>query len=335
MVKITDLGYAGCGEGWYDVQEQGVKNDYCRWVGRCGCRGPCSFWSCALAGRKSQYTEKGVYKEGTSILGITEWGEWKAAEKCPNNGKVNGFKLRVEENQGEDGDDSALNGIWLKCNTGDILKIDGYWGSWGTWKNCPPGDYFTGARIRSEESQGDGDDTAANDLNMRCKTDGWKEGKGQTWGSWGGATQCAGDQWICGLQVKMEPPQGQEKDDTALNQVKFACCDIPEIVKQKSFCFKKNKQFIGFALNKPGGNNNYGETDSAEDCQALCARIGGCRWFNWSKDKNCLLKTKRGGALRYFEGAVTGPVECTDAVEEEEEEEEIYDPYDGDNDADW
>eukprot|EP00494_Astrolonche_serrata_P005684 UN05701 len=48
---ITDEGYGGCGNGWYDVQYQGVPNDYCRWVGNCGCRGSCSFWSCALADR--------------------------------------------------------------------------------------------------------------------------------------------------------------------------------------------------------------------------------------------------------------------------------------------
>ncbi len=62
------MGYQDCGEGWYDVQGQGVNNDYCRWLGNCGCRnehgGDCSFWSCALAGKKNQLTPKGKFNEG-------------------------------------------------------------------------------------------------------------------------------------------------------------------------------------------------------------------------------------------------------------------------------
>jgi len=71
---IIDTGYPDCGEGWYDVQGQGVSNDYCRWVGHCGCRNnraswddplltDCSWWSCALAGGTSQYSEEGIYQE--------------------------------------------------------------------------------------------------------------------------------------------------------------------------------------------------------------------------------------------------------------------------------
>jgi len=60
--NIKDLGYRpNCGAGWYDVQGQGVNNDYCRWVGDCGCRGSCSFWSCALAGSKFQKSPQGKY----------------------------------------------------------------------------------------------------------------------------------------------------------------------------------------------------------------------------------------------------------------------------------
>jgi len=51
---VTDCGYP-TPRGWYDVQKQGVKNDYCRNVG-----GPGPVWfSCALAGTTTsanQYT---------------------------------------------------------------------------------------------------------------------------------------------------------------------------------------------------------------------------------------------------------------------------------------
>lgn len=47
-VLVQDCGYAGTG-GWYDVQGQGVKNDYCRTVGD----NP-KFTACALAGTNNQ-----------------------------------------------------------------------------------------------------------------------------------------------------------------------------------------------------------------------------------------------------------------------------------------
>ena len=65
--NIPELGFDNCGAGWYDVQGQGVKNDYCRWVGNCGCRnkrgGDCSWWSCALAGSNVPKSPRGKYTE--------------------------------------------------------------------------------------------------------------------------------------------------------------------------------------------------------------------------------------------------------------------------------
>merc|ERR1719402_1112235 len=61
QTNIKDLGYKNCGEGWYDVQGQGVKNDYCRWVGDCG---------------EGQFTE-GILPRQTNIkdLGYKNCGE--------------------------------------------------------------------------------------------------------------------------------------------------------------------------------------------------------------------------------------------------------------------
>merc|ERR550519_1111302 len=62
-----DKGYQNCGAGWYDVQGQGVKNDYWYDVQGQGVKndrkGDCSRWSCALAGSNEQHTDKGVYTE--------------------------------------------------------------------------------------------------------------------------------------------------------------------------------------------------------------------------------------------------------------------------------
>lgn len=53
---LTDCGYMSKTHGWYDMQNQGVKNDYCRYVGD---DANISF-SCALAGSTNQYTPRSV-----------------------------------------------------------------------------------------------------------------------------------------------------------------------------------------------------------------------------------------------------------------------------------
>merc|ERR1712080_707277 len=74
--NIRDKGYGGGNAGWYDVPGQGVANDYCRWVGNCGCRGSCSYWSCALAGSTEEYSPKGKFSEPK-----VEWGT-PTGKKC-------------------------------------------------------------------------------------------------------------------------------------------------------------------------------------------------------------------------------------------------------------
>jgi Cys-rich repeat protein len=49
---VTDCGYPGSPHGWFDVQGQGVPNDYCRFVGD----PPNIQLQCALAGAASQYS---------------------------------------------------------------------------------------------------------------------------------------------------------------------------------------------------------------------------------------------------------------------------------------
>ena len=58
---IFDMGAASDNDrGWFDVQGQGVCNDYCRWVGNAAL-GEASgryWWSCALAGKSTQLTSQ-------------------------------------------------------------------------------------------------------------------------------------------------------------------------------------------------------------------------------------------------------------------------------------
>jgi hypothetical protein len=45
------------------------------------------------------------------------WGDWGKVEFCPNEEHAVGFKLKTQQPQGV-GDDTALNGIALKCADG-------------------------------------------------------------------------------------------------------------------------------------------------------------------------------------------------------------------------
>lgn len=55
LTTITDCGYGNMTRGWYDIQNQGVKNDYCRYVGDGTATSP-KYFSCAKAGASNQYT---------------------------------------------------------------------------------------------------------------------------------------------------------------------------------------------------------------------------------------------------------------------------------------
>jgi hypothetical protein len=52
----TDMGYDYKPRGWYDMQNQGVRNDYCRWVGDAAS----PWFSCTLAGSDAHLTPKEV-----------------------------------------------------------------------------------------------------------------------------------------------------------------------------------------------------------------------------------------------------------------------------------
>jgi len=47
--------------------------------------------------------------------------------------------------------------------------VDGHWGDWGTIHICPKDHYAMSLRVRDEEYQHSGDDTALNGLQMRCR----------------------------------------------------------------------------------------------------------------------------------------------------------------------
>lgn len=166
------------------------------------------------------------YLEGSTI-GVSNggiWGSWESSRMCPSGFRAYGFSLRVERPLGN-GDDTALNGIRLLCKQGSIhdvvVESAGHWGDWTSWRSCSSG-YLDTFQLRVEPPQGSGDDTAANNMNVHCSNGDILHGQGSSWGSWGSWSSRCSD-GVCGLQVKIEHPQGRY-DDTALNDVKMICC---------------------------------------------------------------------------------------------------------------
>ncbi|XP_016330386.1 vitelline membrane outer layer protein 1 homolog [Sinocyclocheilus anshuiensis] len=153
---------------------------------------------------------------------------------CPTGTYAAGFSLKVEAPIGR-GDDTAVNGIRLHCveifqgfshSYHDYASVQSDVGSWGRWtdiKWCPSG-FLTAFQLRVEKSQGDGDDTAANNIMFKCSGGSLLQGDGTHWGDWGDWSQTCEGKGICGIKTLIEKPQGRG-DDTALNDVRMYCCN--------------------------------------------------------------------------------------------------------------
>ncbi|XP_046461612.1 vitelline membrane outer layer protein 1 homolog [Daphnia pulex] len=151
----------------------------------------------------------------------TFWGDWGKAEYCPLGEWVIGFALKTEKPQGE-GDDTALNSISLKCSGGSLIySTQAPWGDWGSNFICPAGSWLDSCQLRVESQLGDGDDTAANNLNCKCSNGETLRGDGASWGDWKEWTSPCRDGFMA-IRTRVEEPQASG-DDTALNDVEFIC----------------------------------------------------------------------------------------------------------------
>ncbi|KAM3927315.1 vitelline membrane outer layer protein 1 homolog [Leptodactylus fuscus] len=168
-----------------------------------------------------------TYGHWISVDNGGNWGDWECEEWCPSGTKATGFSLKMERPLGSKGDDTALNAIRLYCTSSgrDTVEVitskESKWGDWTSVSWCPSG-HFISFALRVEAPQRDEDDTAANNIMMQCSDYTIISGDGGYWGSYGSwSGRCPNG--ICGIKTRVEWPIG-DGDDTALNDVQFACC---------------------------------------------------------------------------------------------------------------
>jgi hypothetical protein len=169
------------------------------------------------------------------------WGPW---DYCPQGSYAIGYSMKVEIGQGggnwvkdafskgQIDDDTAVNGIKLICVDKHTMALVRYVtsniGEYGQWKEekfCQ-NSFLKSVQFKSEEPQGEGDDTATNSVRFICSNGQEIEANGSMpWGSWGPYYSCPGTSVICGIQTQVEGPVGSE-DDTGLNGANFVCCPL-------------------------------------------------------------------------------------------------------------
>ncbi|XP_075703423.1 vitelline membrane outer layer protein 1 homolog [Rhinoderma darwinii] len=121
----------------------------------------------ALNGIKLYCCEPGSRTPINTITStVSEWGNWTSISWCPK-GNLKSFSLQVEPIRGLD-DDTAANNVRMQCSDSTTLIGKGMpWGVYGGWSGvCADGS--CGVKTKVEGSQGLGDDTALNDIQLEC-----------------------------------------------------------------------------------------------------------------------------------------------------------------------
>ncbi|NWI01954.1 VMO1 protein, partial [Tichodroma muraria] len=172
----------------------------------------CLLGSCCLRG-----TEARQYESILTVPNGGPWGSWGHKQFCPS-GYAKGFELKVQPFQGFwlFGDDTALNGVRLLCTDGTVIESS-------VGELLCSSNKLVSFSLRVERWQYLLDNTAVNNVSFTCSNGTQLEGWGLSGGHFGPWSSSCTSGAVCGLQTKVEKPQGKW-DDTALNDMRVFCC---------------------------------------------------------------------------------------------------------------
>lgn len=177
------------------------------------------------------------------------WGVWGNPEFCPAGTFASGYIMKIEPKQQINCDDTSLNAIRLICSDsggidrGPITSLEGPLGSWTSEESCTKDTYLVDFQLQVENGtvkRADLDNTCANYVKFHCRDLAGNNNDAELalspgegfWGSWGSWSEtCGQNSAICGLSTRVEGDQGEgfgdkgSKDDRALNNVLFYCCN--------------------------------------------------------------------------------------------------------------
>ena len=121
---------------------------------------------------------------------------------------------------------SFLDRKWVPTTIIEQKYTKGPWGTWGGMEYCKKGVVAHGFLFRVEGYQGsDGDDTAVNAVCLKCGNDNICSKEG-TWGEWSDEKVCMKNYYVSGWRQNVEPDQGDDGDDTSLDNVEYRCRHI-------------------------------------------------------------------------------------------------------------
>eukprot|EP00112_Aurelia_sp_Birch-Aquarium-sp1_P022331 Seg626.10 transcript_id=Seg626.10/GoldUCD/mRNA.D3Y31 product="Vitelline membrane outer layer protein 1" protein_id=Seg626.10/GoldUCD/D3Y31 len=159
------------------------------------------------------------------------FGTWGGMQYCQNGVFADGFVLRAQKYVGskKKDDDTGANAVCILCNGEYECSKKGSWGKWSDPFKCHKGSFLYGWRQNVEPWKSGRDDTSLNNVEYKCKN--MATGKvtktmkanGHEWGSWSRFQGCPNNQFICGINTKVEDPN---RDNTALNDIEHQCCEM-------------------------------------------------------------------------------------------------------------
>ncbi|KAM7066683.1 LOW QUALITY PROTEIN: vitelline membrane outer layer protein 1-like [Acridotheres tristis] len=179
----------------------------------------CLLGSCCLQGTGARQ-----YQPILTVPNGGPWGSRGHRKFCPS-GYSKGFELKVQPFQGfwPFGDDTAVNSVRLLCWDGGIECSVGWWGSWMEAQLCSSSKLVSFS-LHVERWQYLRDNTTVNIVRFSSSNGTNLEGWGLSGGHFGPWSSNYTSGVICGLQTKVEKPQGKW-DDTALNDIRVFCCE--------------------------------------------------------------------------------------------------------------